>query len=102
MKELDFNRTDGTDRSGIIYFLPWRTSFATAQACGLLVHEWRACYELPLAILSPEPSLCSEAIQLIVHDVEKQTLDLGPPSLAIGFSMGTVPATLVASRYRIP
>lgn len=100
---LAFRRIDGNDPSGPIYFLPWRTSFALALAVGMIgLKRWRACYELPLRFVSADPEQSAETIKSIQQDVDRKIQTQGAPSLVIGFSIGTVPATLVASRYRLP
>ncbi len=98
---LSFRRIDGDRTAEAIYFLPWRTSFELAMQVGLLaLDRWRACYQLPTAIVSAEPKQCAEAIEAIAQDVVRLAAKDGPPKLLIGFSMGSVPATVLAARFR--
>lgn len=61
-----FRRFISPDPDGAVYFLPWRTSFVVARALGLLqLPGWRLCYELPNALVSPDPLQCAAAIRLI-------------------------------------
>lgn len=97
---LSFRRIDGDRTAEAIYFLPWRTSFELAMQFGLLaLQRWRACYELPPAIVSAEPAQCAEAIEAITRDVARLAAEDGPPKLLIGFSMGSVPATVLAAQF---
>lgn len=95
-----FRRILGEDPDGAIYFLPWRTSFAMALRFGLIgLQRWRLCYELPTSVVSPDPERCAASIRRVVADAIDQIGDR-PPPVFIGFSMGSVPATLLAGRYR--
>jgi len=98
--ETDFVRVDGPDPKGPIYFLPWKTGFATAQWLGLVaIKNWRCCYQVPDGIVSPSPERCVACVRDIESDVCRRASIDGAPSLVIGFSMGTVPATIIASRF---
>jgi hypothetical protein len=93
-----FIHTAGPDPKGPVYFLPWRTSFATAQRYGLLLERWSSCYELPESIVSAEPELCAASVRVLEADVQQRAAVRGAPTLIIGFSMGTVPATAIANK----
>jgi hypothetical protein len=98
-----FSRIDGPDRSGPAYFLPWKTEFSTAVRFGLIAaDDWRCCYRLPDSIVSPSPEACVRSVRELQEDFGKQCVLIGPPSLVIGFSMGTVPATLISNEYGVP
>lgn len=95
-----FRRIVGNDENGAIYFLPWRTSFGMARRFGLLgLQRWRLCYEIPNSVVSPDPERCAASIRRVIVDAVDQIGDRRPPVL-IGFSMGSVPATLLAGHYR--
>jgi hypothetical protein len=96
-----FRRIVGNDDRGGIYFLPCRTSFRTAVRFGLLgLRRWRLCYQLPISIVSPDPERAAASIQRVLADATEQIERGGPPSLLIGLSMGSVPATVLAGRHR--
>lgn len=95
-----FHKTEGPDPSGPLYFLPLGMKLAAARRLGLIATErWRACYEMPEAIVGPDPDLCAKSIRLIEADVKDQARRVGAPRLTVGFSMGTVPATLIAKQF---
>ncbi len=95
-----FRRIAGNDPSGAIYFLPWRTSFAVALRFGLIgLQRWRLCYEIPTSVVSPDPEQCAASLRRVIADAIDQIGDR-PPPVFIGFSMGSVPATVLAGRYR--
>lgn len=97
-----FRRIVGNDPNGAIYFLPWRTSFKTALDFGLVgLRQWRLCYELPAAVVAAEPDVCARANRAVIEDAADQIERRRPPVL-VGLSMGSVPATLLAGRYRTP
>ncbi|MGY3452097.1 hypothetical protein [Bradyrhizobium sp. USDA 4353] len=101
--ELRPRRIDGRDPRGAIYFLPWGMGFATARWLGLVRgYDWQACYRLPDAMVSPDPELCAGCIAAIEQDVTRLTARHGPPSRLVGFSLGSVPATLMAGRLGRP
>ena len=96
-----FRRSLGDRRSRIVCFLPWRTRFVFARLAGLLPRRFLACYELPSAIVSPEPKLAAQAIRSVAEDAEAlvRGTDAAPDRFTIvGLSMGSVPATLLANR----
>lgn len=73
--------------------------FKTATWLGLVEgSNWQACYRLPDAMVSPDPARCAASIAAIEHDVLRLTTRNGPPSRLIGFSLGSVPATLMAGQ----
>src|SRR4051812_12608634 len=81
-----YQRIDGNDRRGPIYFLPWNMDFATARWLGLIVgSNWQACYRLPRAMVSPDPELCASCIEAIEQDVLRLAQRNDPPSRLIGF-----------------
>jgi hypothetical protein len=95
-----YQRVDGGAPRGPIYFLPWNMDFKTACRLGLVVgSNWQACYRLPDAMVDPDPTRCSSCIESIEQDVLRLAQRNGPPSLLIGFSLGSVPATLMAGRF---
>jgi hypothetical protein len=97
-----FRRIVAHDPNGAIYFLPWRTSFKTALDYGLVgLRQWRLCYELPAAVVTADPDVCARANRAVIEDAADQIERRRPPVL-VGLSMGTVPATLLAGRYRAP
>ena len=94
-----FARLDGDVVRGPIYFLPWRTSFSLARRAGLFpARDFAACYELADGFVSPEPAACAVHIGQVVGDALRRARSNGAPSLVIGYSLGTVPATLLAGR----
>jgi hypothetical protein len=98
------HRIDGNPRSRLIYFLPWRTSFMGAWSCGVLPLSYGACYRTPPEPVSAEPGRCRAVLRHIIDDalaVAEQDGRAGPP-VKIGFSLGTVAATCVASQLRAP
>lgn len=100
MADDEFRRIVGNDAGGPIYFLPWRTSFRTAVRFGLLgLKRWRLCYELPRSVVTADPQQCARANRRVIEDAADQIERRRPPVL-VGFSMGSVPATLLAGRYR--
>src|SRR3954465_4590849 len=95
-----YQRVDGGAPRGPIYFLPWNMDFKSACRLGLVVgSNWQACYRLPDTMVDPEPARCSSCIEAIVQDVQRLAERNGRPSLLIGFSLGSVPATLMAGRF---
>lgn len=98
--DTHYERVDGNDHRGPIYFLPWNMDFETARWLGLIIgSKWQACYRLPRAMVSPDPELCASCIEAIEHDVLRLAERNGRPSRLIGFSLGSVPATLMAGRF---
>src|SRR3954466_9751776 len=68
--DTHYERVDGNDHRGPIYFLPWNMDFETARWLGLIIgSKWQACYRLPRAMVSPDPELCASCIEAIEHDV---------------------------------
>jgi len=100
---MRFQRSDGRDPRGAIYFLPWYMDFKTARWLGLVRGaDWQACYQLPNAMVSPDPQHCASCIEAMEQDVLRLTTRNGPPSRLVGFSLGSVPATLMAGRLGRP
>jgi hypothetical protein len=98
-----FVRFEGPDPSGPIYFLPWRTRFATACRLGLVATtRWAACYQLPDSIVGHDPRVCASCIRAIADDACNLLRNRIESQLIVGFSMGTVPATVVAKETGIP
>jgi hypothetical protein len=94
-----FARLDGEVMQGPIYFLPWRTSFNLARRADLFpARDFSACYGLAESFVSAEPAACADHIAQVVGDALGRARSNGPPSLVIGYSLGTVPATLLAAR----
>ncbi|WP_257165183.1 alpha/beta fold hydrolase [Bradyrhizobium sp. SRS-191] len=78
-------------------------SFATARWLGLVGgRDWQACYRLSDAMVSPDPEVCAGCIAAIERDVFGLAARNGPPSRLVGFSLGSVPATLMAGRLGRP
>ena len=94
-----FARFDGDWPEGPVFYLPWRTDFKVARRAGLLpTRHFAACYRLPDDIVSPDPSTCGDRIAELVDDAINFAHRHGPPSFVVGYSLGTVPATLLAAR----
>jgi hypothetical protein len=96
-----FRRTDGDPSSKVIYFLPWHTPFSIARAAGFLPLDFLAAYEMPPSIVSSEPALCVEAMMALASDAERLLGDhgvTGKNAIIIGLSVGSYPATYLASR----
>ncbi|CAL78080.1 hypothetical protein BRADO4332 [Bradyrhizobium sp. ORS 278] len=101
--DMRARRLDGRDPRGAVYFLPWGMGFAAARWLGLVHgHDWQACYRLPDAMVGPDPDTCADCIAAIERDVTTLAARNGPPSRLIGFSLGSVPATLMAGRLGRP
>ncbi len=95
-----YERVDGGTPRGAIYFLPWNMDLRTARWLGLVRgSDWQACYRLPDAMVSPDPQHCSSCIEDIAQDVLRLAARNGPPPRLIGFSLGSIPATLMAGRF---
>ena len=100
-RKLGFRRVDGNPTSKVIYFLPWQTSFGVARHVGFTPLEFLACYEMPPAIVSSEPSLCVRAMLGLVADAERLLRDQSATSkdaVIVGLSVDTYPATYLANR----
>jgi hypothetical protein len=96
-----FTRLDGPNPTGPIYFLPIGVDFVSAAQWGLIAtSDWRACYELSEEVLHPDPKICARSLQRIGQDVADGAEMHGSPDLLIGFSIGTVPATIAAKQFR--
>lgn len=95
-----FRRHDGSGRS-VIYFLPWNTPLAWARWAGLLPLDYLACYELPRATVSPDPTECVSACASLVDDAAGLVARAGVHTadlLLIGLSAGSFAATALANR----
>ena len=100
-RTLTVRRIDGNSESKVIYFLPWHTPVMLAQCVGLMPLDFLACYEMPPAIVSSQPSLCLQAMLGLVKDAERLLLTRGAKGrdvLIVGLSAGTYPATYLANR----
>ncbi len=96
-----FTRLDGPNPKGPIYFLPIGMDYASARRWGFIAtSDWRACYQLSEEVLHPNPMICSRSLQRIAQDVADNAAASGTPDLLVGFSMGTVPATIAARQFR--
>ena len=96
-----FRRVDGNPASKVIYFLPWHTPFSIARAAGFLPLDFLAAYEMPASIVSSEPALCAGSMIALVSDAEQLLRDhsvAGRDALIVGLSVGSYPATFLASR----
>jgi pimeloyl-ACP methyl ester carboxylesterase len=100
-RSLAFRRTDGNPSSKVIYFLPWHTPLSIARGAGFLPLDFLAAYEMPPSIVSSEPARCVEAMLALVSDAERLLDDHRVPgknAVIIGLSVGSYPATYLASR----
>jgi pimeloyl-ACP methyl ester carboxylesterase len=98
---LSFRRIDGDASAKVIYFLPWHTPFSICRQAGFTPLNYLACYEMPCAIISSNPSLGVEAMRLLVADAEALLADHGisaSEALIVGLSVGTYPAIYLANR----
>jgi pimeloyl-ACP methyl ester carboxylesterase len=63
--------------------------------------DFLACYEMPTAIVSSEPTLCVQAMLGLVADAERLLQDHcvpGKEAVIVGLSVGSYPATYLANR----
>jgi hypothetical protein len=99
--DCHFQRIDGDAAEGAVYFLPWRTGFSMARWAGLIPsHGLGACYRLATDIISPDPEICAARMGELVSDaLSRQTIR---PRFIVGYSLGTVPATIMAARLGVP
>jgi len=100
-QSLSFRRIDGHPASKVIYFLPWHTPFTLARCAAFLPLDFLAAYEMPPSIVSSEPALCAQAMLRLVADAEQVLAAhnvVGKDALIIGLSVGSYPATNLASR----
>jgi hypothetical protein len=101
-QSLAFRRIDGNPNSRIIYFLPWNTRFAFARQSGMMPLDFLAAYEMPPAIVSSDPDCSVRAVRALIGDAGA-VLDAHGVSprkaLIVGLSVGTYPATFLASRF---
>jgi hypothetical protein len=96
-----FRRFRGNGRANVICFLPWLTPFRLAAGMGIVPKDFLACYEMPSALVSSEPELCVEALRRVAADAERVALertDKNQPLIAIGWSLGSAPATYFANK----
>jgi len=98
-----FATIDGAMRTGPIYFLPWRTGFGLARTFGLFPDAaFAACYRLPDDIVSACPAVCAARIKNVVEVALRRARSRGLPRVVVGYSLGTVPATIVAAALGVP
>lgn len=98
---LSFQRVLGDTSSRVICFLPWKVTIKTAQRMRIIPKHFLACYQLPSAIVSSEPALCAQAVEVLVDDALSLLRQLSIPSgtiTSVGFSMGNGPATVLANK----
>ena len=98
---LSFERVLGDLTSRVICFLPWKVTIQTAKRMKIIPKSFLACYQLPSAIVSSEPALCAQAVEVLVNDALGLLKHLGiePQSItSVGFSMGNGPATVLANK----
>lgn len=98
---LAYRKIIGTPSSRVIYFLPFNTPFRVARHLGFIPLEFLACYEMPKAIVSSDPSLSIAAMKSLVADAEQVIAEhnlLGSRTLVVGMSAGTFPATYLANK----
>jgi len=98
---LSFRRIDGDPNAKVIYFLPWHTPLSICRQAGFTPLNFLACYEMPCAIVSSDPSLGVKAMHLLVADAEALLLAHGvaaSEALIVGLSVGTYPAIYLANR----
>jgi hypothetical protein len=99
-ENLAYQRLIGDVTSDVICFLPWRTSISTARHIGFAPESFLACYQLPQAIVSSEPQLCTEAIEHLVADsliLASRLKKKMERIVIVGLSMGSAPATILAN-----
>jgi pimeloyl-ACP methyl ester carboxylesterase len=85
---------EGRVRTGPIYFLPWRTGSGLAQMVGLIPNSaFAACYRLP-----DDAARISDMVDIAVRRARSHDM----PRAVVGYSMVTVPATLVAAALGTP
>ncbi len=97
---MAFHRADGNPHSRVICFLPWRMPYRLAGVVGLVPKDYLACYEMPSAIVSSEPTHCLKALLSVANNAEALAKRSGhaPQSLTIiGLSIGNAAATYVAN-----
>lgn len=94
-----FRRYDGVPGSNVVLFLPWNTTYWLARLLGLTGIEFLACYETPGALVSADPSRCTDAMREVLFDSEQllKKAHVRDP-LVIGMSLGSYPATVLANR----
>lgn len=97
----EFLRIDGDPCSRTIVFLPWCMPYRLALAGRIVPETYRACYEMPRAIVSSEPAFCLKALHAVVDDAtrtaERSRLS-GSDLLVVGLSIGNAAATMFANR----
>ena len=101
--DMRWRRIEGRPSAGIVCFLPWRTPFRVARRIGLVPRDFAACYELPAAIVSASPWAIGAAVRGLVGDA-CQVIDgrVGRDrAIVIGYSIGTLPASVVAGRLGV-
>lgn len=98
---LSFQRVLGDKTSRVICFLPWKVTMKTARRMRIIPKHFLACYQLPSAIVSSEPALCAQAVEVLVDDALALLNRLSIPAdsiTSVGFSMGNGPATVLANK----
>ena len=98
---LSFQRVLGDLSSRVICVLPWKVTIKTAQRMKIIPKHFLACYQLPSAIVSSEPALCAQAVEVLVDDALCLLDQLSIPAgtvTSVGFSMGNGPATVLANK----
>lgn len=101
-QSLSFRRIDGNPDSKTIYFLPWCTPYSFARQSGMAPLDFLAAYEMPSAIVSSDPQRSVEAVGALIADAAALLARHGVArrdALAVGLSVGTYPATFLASRF---
>jgi pimeloyl-ACP methyl ester carboxylesterase len=100
-RTVAFRRIDGSATAKVIYFLPWHTPYGIARQAGFVPLDFLACYEMPPAIVSSEPTLCAQAMRGLVYDAERLLHERkvrSEDAVIVGLSVGTYPATYLANR----
>lgn len=98
---LEYRRIDGDPHAATVCFLPWRMPYRLAMGMRVVPPGVLACYEMPRAIVSSEPELCVQAVEMVVADAMRviRRAHLAPASvLVVGLSIGNAVATVLANR----
>lgn len=99
---LDFRRRLGGYDERLVVFLPWRITLAFAERAGIVPKRFFALYELPNALVSPDPQLCATAMRRLVDDAAELIGKSGGRAAHfafVGLSLGSAPATYLANRF---
>jgi pimeloyl-ACP methyl ester carboxylesterase len=100
-ESLDFQRIGGNAGSATVVFLPWCMPFKLAVACRIVPANYRACYEMPRAIVSSDPETCIRALHMVVDDATRDFQQSGLDAseiVVVGLSIGNAAATMFANR----